>query len=258
MPHTFPHIPLHASDRFRGKSPLGLYGDVLAELDWSVGEVLGALRRHGLEENTLVLFSSDNGPWYQGSPGLLRGRKGMTWEGGMRVPFLARWPGRAPAGKVVHGLASALDVVPTIAPLCGAALPAKPVDGINIGPLLAGERPELERAALLYFDNIHLQCARWKQWKLHVARYTTLRWSAAPPGGLVNLPLAAPELYDLVSDPDESYDVAPENPGVVQEISARIERLMATFPEPIRQAYAETRARKTSWSAVGAVPKEAP
>ena len=99
MPHTYPHIPLAASPRFRGKSPLGLYGDVVEELDWSVGEVFTALRRHGLDDNTLVMFSSDNGPWYQGSPGRLRGRKGMTLEGGVREPFIARLPGRIPAGK---------------------------------------------------------------------------------------------------------------------------------------------------------------
>ena len=100
MPHTFPHIPLAASDRFRGKSPEGLYGDVVEELDWSVGEVLAELRRNGLEQNTLVMLSSDNGPWYQGSPGKLRGRKATTYEGGVREPFLAKWPGKIPAATV--------------------------------------------------------------------------------------------------------------------------------------------------------------
>ncbi|MBI3697957.1 MAG: sulfatase [Acidobacteria bacterium] len=257
FPHTFPHIPLAASARFRGRSPLGLYGDVVEELDWSVGEVLGALRKHGLVDNTLVLFSSDNGPWYQGSPGRLRGRKGMTWEGGVREPFLGRWPGRIPAGKVIGGVASALDVVPTVARLCGAALPSKPLDGIDIWPLLSGARAELDREVLLYFDNIYVQCARWKQWKLHIARYSVARWSPAPPEGVVNLPLRQPELYNVVDDPDESYDVAPENPQIVRQMLARIEELMKTFPEPIRQAYAETKARKTSWTAVGNLPKPA-
>ncbi|MBC8168062.1 MAG: sulfatase-like hydrolase/transferase, partial [Bryobacteraceae bacterium] len=106
FPHTYPHIPLGASAKFRGKSPQGLYGDVVEELDWSVGQVLAALDKHGLSKDTLVMFSSDNGPWYQGSPGNLRGRKGSTLEGGVRVPFVAKLPGRIPKGLVVDGTAS--------------------------------------------------------------------------------------------------------------------------------------------------------
>src|SRR5688572_19511916 len=112
MPHTMPHIPLHASEKFRGKSPHGLYGDVIEELDWSVGEVLAALKKNGVDGNTLVLFSSDNGPWYQGSPGKLRGRKGFTLEGGVRVPLLARLPGRIPKGRVIDGIGSTMDILP--------------------------------------------------------------------------------------------------------------------------------------------------
>ena len=258
FPHTFPHIPLAASARFRGKSPLGLYGDVVEELDWSAGEVLAALKKHGLDENTLVMFSSDNGPWYQGSPGRLRGRKGMTWEGGMREPFIARWPGRIPVGKTSSGLATTMDILPTVAKLCEARLPQKPLDGIDIWPMLSGAREELERAPFLYFDYVYLQCARWRRWKLHVARYNTAKWSPAPPGGVVNLPLPAPELYDLVSDPDESYDVAAQNPAVVKQMLARIEQTMKTFPQPIQQAWAETKARKTVRTAAGALPKAEP
>src|SRR5262249_34470049 len=230
LPHTFPPTPLAASPRFRGKSPLGLYGDVVEELDWSVGEVLAALKKNGLDDNTLVMFSSDNGPWYQGSPGRLRGRKAMTWEGGHREPFLARWPGKIPAGKVCTGVATTMDILPTVAKLCEANLPPKPLDGIDICPLLSAAKNELDREAFLYFDNIHLQCARWKQWKLHIARYNTAKWTPAPPGGMVNLPLSSPELYDLTNDPDESYDVAPEHPQVVKQILGPIEPLMKTFP----------------------------
>ncbi len=253
--HTFPHIPLYASERFRGRSPLGLYGDVVEEIDWSVGEVLNALGQLGLEERTLVLFSSDNGPWYQGSPGRLRGRKGSTWEGGVRVPFLARWPGRIPRARVSQALTSMMDVVPTFLKLAGAAPPPKPLDGIDIWPLLSGQRQELEREALLYFDNIHLQCARWGRWKLHVARYNTFAFSPAPPGGRQNFPVDPPELYDLLNDPDESYDVAPENPKIVAEIQSRIERLMAGFPEPIRKAYHETKTRGGAPYTPGALPR---
>jgi arylsulfatase len=255
FPHTFPHIPLHASPKFRGKSPHGLYGDVIEELDWSVGEVLGALKRNGLERNTLVMFSSDNGPWYQGSPGRLRGRKGSTFEGGVRVPFLARLPGRIPAGRVIDGIASTMDILPTVARLAGAALPAKPLDGIDIWPMLSGSVPGIDREALLYFDNVHLQCARWKNWKLHVARYNSAVYSAAPAGGRKNLPLRPLELYNLAIDPDESYDVAAENPEIVKEIHGRIERALKTFPEPIRKAWADTQSAPTDPSPAGQWPR---
>jgi len=257
LPHTYPHIPLGASPRFRGKSPLGLYGDVIEELDWSVGEVLACIKRNGLDGNTLVMLSSDNGPWYQGSPGRLRGRKGMTYEGGVRVPFIARFPGRIPKGITCTGVAATLDVLPTIAQLTGAPLPRNPLDGIDIWPLLTGQRQAIEREALLYFDGWNLQCARWGKWKLHVARYNSMAYNPAPAGGRVNLPLTSPELYDLENDLDESYDVAPENPAIVAEIRGRIERLIPSFPEPVRKAWAATMARQTQPAAVGALPRPA-
>ncbi|MBL8231626.1 MAG: sulfatase [Bryobacterales bacterium] len=245
MPHTYPHIPLGASDRFRGKSPHGIYGDVVEEIDWSVGELLASLKKHKLDRDTLIMFSSDNGPWYLGSPGMLRGRKGTTYEGGVREPFLARMPGRIPAGKVCNGLASTMDVLPSVAKLCGAALPSKPLDGIDIWPMLSGAKPSIEREALLYFDNVHLQCARLGNHKLHVARYNSQVYSPPPAGGRMNLPLPKPELYDLSNDPDESYDIAPERPAIVKDIQARIERLLPTFPEEIQKAYAATATKKT-------------
>jgi len=255
MPHTYPHIPLAASPRFRGKSPSGIYGDVIAELDWSVGEVLAALKKNGVDKNTLVMFSSDNGPWFLGSPGRLRGRKGSTYEGGVREPFIARFPGRIPRGQVVDGVGSTMDIFPTVAKLCGAALPANPLDGIDIWPLLTGRSRQLEREALLYFDNWNLQCARWGRWKLHLARYNAFAYGPAPAGGRVNLPLASPELYDLESDPDESYDVAPERPEIVKEITARIERMIPGFPREVVDAWQATRARRSNPSATGALPR---
>ncbi|MDX1984149.1 MAG: sulfatase [Bryobacteraceae bacterium] len=254
MPHTFPHIPLGASSRFRGKSPHGLYGDVVAELDWSVGEVLSALKKNNLDRNTLVLFSSDNGPWYQGSPGGLRGRKGTTYEGGVREPFLARMPGRIPAGKVCSGLASTMDVLPTVAKFCGAEPGPRPLDGIDIWPLLSGRQAAIEREILLYFDNLYLQCARWGNYKLHIARYNSAVYSPAPASGRVNLPLPQPELYDLSADPEESYDIAPERGEIVKEIQARIARLIPSFPENIRQAHAAVFGQSTA-GAVGAHPR---
>ena len=237
MPHTFPHIPLYASPEFRGKSRHGIYGDVVEELDWSVGQVLGALKKAGAERNTLVLFSSDNGPWYQGSSGGLRGRKGMTWEGGVRVPFIVRWPGRVPRGRVCHSLVSTMDVVPTVTRLAGAAAPAKAGDGVDILPLLTGERAVLEREPVVYFHGRDVHAARWGNWKLHFARSNAEMYSAAPEGGRRSLRLSSPELYNLKLDPDESADVAAENPGVVEQMSAYVEKLMGGFPEDIQAAW---------------------
>jgi arylsulfatase len=256
MPHTFPHIPLAASSRFRGKSPLGLYGDVVEELDWSVGEVLSTLRRMGLDSNTLVMFSSDNGPWYQGSAGPLRGRKGSTYEGGVREPFLARFPGKIPKGLLCQGVAGTIDILPTVAKLTGAVLPKAPLDGTDIWPLLTGQKNSLDREALLYFDDWNLQCARWGKWKLHFARYNTFAYSPAPAGGRMNLPLRPPELYDIENDPMESYDAAPENPGIVKEIQGRVERLRATFPDEVQKAWAETQSRETAVTPAGALPRK--
>lgn len=255
MPHTYPHIPLGASPKFRGKSPLGLYGDVVEELDWSVGEVLGAIKRAGVEQNTLVMFSSDNGPWFQGSPGRLRGRKGSTWEGGQRVPFIAKLPGRIPKGRTSIGVASVLDVLPTVAKLCDVPLPKNPLDGMDIMPLLTGAKAEFERDPLLYFSTYELQCARLGQWKLHMARFNNDAYNPAPPAGRVNLPLAQPELYDLRNDPDESYDLAPEHPDVVKQIQARVDKIMAGMPEPVREARAATLARPNAEVRKGAVSR---
>jgi arylsulfatase len=257
FPHTYPHIPLAASPRFRGKSPLGIYGDVVEEIDWSVGEVMNALRRTGADSNTLVMFSSDNGPWFLGSPGRLRGRKGTTYEGGQRVPFIARFPGRIPRGKTNHAVASVMDLLPTIAALCEAPLPDATLDGVNLWPLLSGRQQSLDREALLFFDNLHLQCARLGKWKLHVARYNSAPYQAPPAGGRLNLPLPKPELYDLVADPDESYDVAEENPEVVNDIQQRIDRLLAGLPESVRAARAETLSRKVAATATAAHPRPA-
>jgi arylsulfatase len=256
MPHTYPHIPLAASAKFRGKSPLGIYGDVVEELDASVGEILAALDRAGAASNTLVVFSSDNGPWYQGSAGPLRGRKGSTWEGGQRVPFIARFPGRIPRGKVSHGVAGVMDLHPTIAKLCGAEA-RNPFDGVDIWPLLTAKQPALEREAFLYFDDVYLQCARRGKWKLHIARHNVMVYNPAPQAGRISLPLAKPELYDLTADASESYDVAPGNPAVVADIQSRIDRVMASMPEHLRRAHAEQMSRKATAPPAGALPRPA-
>ena len=258
MPHTYPHIPLGASPRFKGKSPLGLYGDVVEEIDWSVGEVLAAIKRNGLDSNTIVMFSSDNGPWYQGSAGRLRGRKGSTYEGGVREPFLARFPGRIPKGLHQTGVAGTIDILPTLARLCDAPLPHQPLDGVDIWPLLTGAKRNVSRELLLYFDNWNVQCARWGKWKLHLARYNSFAYSPAPPGGRINLPLPQPELYDIEADPEESYDCAPGRQEVVKEMIARLEKMIPSFPDQVQQAWADTRARQVRDTPPGALPAYLP
>jgi arylsulfatase A len=240
MAHTYPHVPLGASPPFLGKSGLGLYADVVEELDWSVGQVLAALKANALDGNTLVIFSSDNGPWWQGSQGKLRGRKGETYEGGMREPFIARFPGAIPAGLVSSGVASTMDIFPTVARLAGATLSGNALDGVDIWPLLTGQQDALDRDVFLYFDDVFIQCARLGRWKLHVSRYNTRAFSPPPARGRVNLPLPKPELYDLESDPQESYDCAAMHPDIVADIRSRVLRLIPTFPDSVVGAWQDT------------------
>lgn len=254
LAHTAPHIPLAPSERFRGKSGQGPYGDVVAELDWSAGEVLKAVQRAGLEGSTLVVFTSDNGPWYQGSAGRLQGRKGSTYEGGVRVPCIARFPGSIPAGATCFAVTSTMDLLPTAARLAGVSeLPE--TDGIDIWPLLSGERPTLNREALLFFDSWEIQCVRWGPWKLHLSRYNTYAWTLDPPGGRRNLPLPKPELYHIDDDPTESYDRSSEKPEVVQELQARVERLLLSMPDAVRSAWRDTQSQRIQMTPPGALPR---
>ena len=255
LAHTFPHIPLAASTAFLGKSGLGLYGDVVEEIDWSVGQVLQSLKENGVDKNTLVLFTSDNGPWYQGSPGKLRGRKGWSYEGGVREPFIARFPGRIPAassargtaeGRLSGSVATTMDLLPTIASVCGAPLPSTPLDGVNIWPVLSEQQPDVPHNIFLYFDSWNMQCARMGPWKLHVSRYNDFAWSPDPVGGRMNLPLPSPELYNLEEDPDESYDVAASNPQIVAEIQAGIQSMLPTFPADVMTAWKATMSLQSS------------
>jgi arylsulfatase A len=256
MPHTFPHIPLAASPEFRGKSPLGLYGDAVMELDWSVGQILETLARLNLDDNTLVIFTSDNGPWFQGSPGPLRGRKAETFEGGMRVPFIARYPNRIPAKRRPKAYATALDLLPTLSRLGGAGFPGAPLDGTDIWPLLSGESPmkSSDHPLFLYFQEWNLQCARLGRWKLHVSRNNTPPWTPPPPEGRMNLPLLNPELYDMDADPEESYSQTSENPAVVAEIQARIQNALLTMPVQVRNAWNDTVRRQANPNGDGEWP----
>lgn len=241
LPHNMPHIPLFASERFKGKSPAGLYGDVVEELDWSVGEILGALKRLGLDRDTLVIFSSDNGPWYQGSPGAQRGRKGWTYDGGVRVPFIARWPGHIKAGRVSDEPLATIDFFATALTLAGAdaaAATKQSLDGRNALSFLLGQSSKAPENLYLFFDKEYLQTARFGRWKIHVARWNIPRYTAAS-GQQKNLTLRKPELYDMTIDDGESYDVADRHPEVVRDLQTRISAALRTFPEEIQQANAE-------------------
>src|SRR5205814_3217143 len=208
--HTMPHVPLHVSDKFKGKSKAGLYGDVIMEIDWSVGEILAALKKHGLDEQTLVIFTSDNGPWlsygnHGGSAGPLREGKGTVWEGGVREPFIARWPGHIPAGRVCDEPMMTIDLFPTVARLTGTELPKHKIDGLDVWPLLAGEPGAKcpHEAFYFYFNVGELQAVRSGRWKLMLP-HTARSMKGQEPGrdgkpGQYKPEKVGTELYDLVA-----------------------------------------------------------
>jgi len=254
LAHTAPHIPLITGRAFRGFSGFGHYGDMVAELDDSCGKIMDAVRKAGLDENTLIVFTSDNGPWYEGTAGRFRGRKGETWDGGLRVPFIARFPKRIAPNSVMDDDTYGLDLLPTFASVAGASLPAKPSDGVDIWPLLNGSGKTVERDAFLFFDGIQLQAARLGNFKLHVARYNSPPWVEAPASGRWNLPLPRPELYNVVTDPGESLNIVAERPRIAAQIRDAIDRVMLTFPADVQAAWRDTLQRVVIETPPGAVP----
>jgi arylsulfatase A-like enzyme len=223
LPHSMPHLPVSASPRFSGTSLGGRYGDVVEELDWSVGRILDVLREDGLDERTLVVFTSDNGPWrnmpprmYQtdpverwdaGTTGALRGAKGTTWEGGLRVPAIVRWPGRIPPGQVSGELA-------------GASPPTRPLDGQDLWPLLA-EGAASPREHFYYFMDTRLEAVRDATWKLRIAPLAEEYVSQELQTG--DEPVET-LLFNLHSDPYERFDVAERHPEVVERLRAQLVR----------------------------------
>jgi arylsulfatase A-like enzyme len=222
LPHNMPHVPLFASNEFAGKSPRGLYGDVIEELDWSVGEVLKALRQEQLDKKTFVFFTSDNGPWLQfgehgGSAGLLRDGKGSTWEGGMREPGVAWWPGTIPAGMTTQEMGSTMDLFVTAIKLAGGEVPAdRPIDGHDLTPLLTGNGKS-PRDTMFYYRGMKLYAVRHRDWKAHFITEPAY----GKDGPTEHDP---PLLYHLGRDPGEKTDVAKEHPEVVtrlKEVAAK-------------------------------------
>jgi arylsulfatase A len=247
---SYPHDPARASARFRGKTKFGDVGDSIAEIDWSVGEIMAAVERQGLTSDTLIMFTSDHGPWYQGNAGSLRGRKGSSFEGGLRVPFLARWPGRITAGKVDDGWHSNLDVLPALCSLCGLKLPGKPLDGVDMSGSLGGANKP-KPAPRLYFcamgnRGLDLHCVRKAEWKLRVAQgiQGDIYISDRTTGARASEWLQRAELYNLADDPAESYDVAKLHPQIVAELTKDIEALMPAFPPEVVAAYAALQQKK--------------
>lgn len=221
LSHAFPHVPLFVSKEFEGKSKAGLYGDVVEELDWSTGKILESLSRLGLDKNTLVIFTSDNGPWWEGSGGQFRDRKGSSWEGGMRVPFIARWPGRIPPGFVSKEAAMNIDLFPSLLAAAGSSLPTdREIDGRDILPMLQGKAPS-PHEALYLFDKDRIAGVRSGPWKLVVeSKYQTVISRFDHPDsyyGPVGL------LFDLEKDPSETYSFARENPKVVERLRGYLE-----------------------------------
>jgi len=240
VPHSMPHVPLHVSQKFAGKSQQGLLGDVIEEIDWSVGEILGAIKRNGLDDDTLVMFSCDNGPWltygnHAGSAGPLREGKGTTFEGGVRVPFIARWPGKIPAGTVCTEPVMTIDVLPTVAGLIGAASPPRPIDGRDIRPLLTGQPRAKSPHEVLYFYWLQrLDAVRSGRWKLHLPHdYPSPEGTGGEgkPGKLVTKHIAL-SLYDLETDVGETKNVADRHPDIVA--------LLLTFAEQARADLGDT------------------
>lgn len=234
MAHSFPHVPLWASDRFAGTTDRGLYGDVIEEIDWSVGEILATLERLGLDDRTLVVFTSDNGPWllmgnHGGSAGPFREGKATTFEGGHRVPALFRWAGRIPAGVVTDELATGMDLLPTIARLVDAPLPAdRVIDGQDIWPLLSGvSGATTPYSEFFYYRGGQLQAVRSGGWKLHVPHaYPTLEGGEPGHDGSVGRYAQGRigvTLFDLAADPGETRDLAGDYPDVVERLLALVD-----------------------------------
>ncbi|MDN5204575.1 sulfatase [Fulvivirgaceae bacterium BMA10] len=234
LPHTMPHIPLYVSEKFDGHSEKGIYGDVIEEIDWSVGQINKTLQELGLEENTLVIFTCDNGPWlifgdHGGSAYPLREGKFTTFEGGQRVPCLMKWPKVIPEGYVCSEIASTLDMLPTIAKITGSNLPSRKIDGYDITDLMLGKQDaKSPRDAFFYYRGWNLEAVRSGKWKLHLPhQYNQVIVSDegnvhGRKGIKAEIELS---LFDLSTDVGEQHNVADSNPEIVESLLAKIEAM---------------------------------
>jgi len=260
LPHAMPHKPLAASEAFYKKSGAGLYGDVIAELDWSVGEIFKTLRELHLDENTFVIFTSDNGPWFGGHTAGLSGMKSTSWEGGLRVPMIARWPGKIPPGQVIDTVSGSIDLFPTILNQAGIKLPTdRVIDGKDLFPVLT-ENAESQHEALYSMKGNYLFTVRSGPWKLHVkpsprqvlanqgkdwidprgpdgvtiiAQYEQAM-PDQPPGLIKGDRPKAMMLFNLENDPAEQLNVAKQNPEVVARLKKQFDEMEKQIPDDIR------------------------
>ena len=240
--HPMPHVPIFASEKFKGKTARGLYGDVIEEIDWSVGEILASLKRNGLDENTLVIFTSDNGPWaeygdHAGSASPLRGSKQTAFEGGQREPFIARWPKKIPAGSVSQTPLMAIDLLPTLAKLAGAETPNdRIIDGRDLWPVLSGKQKKGEiHDALYFYWGYELHAVRSGKWKLHLphpAKEIPVPGKDGQPGAskIIQVPLS---LFDLEKGAGEANNVTAQHPEIVQQLMKFVERARADLGDSL-------------------------
>ena len=247
LAHSMCHVPLFVSDKFKGKSERGLFGDVIMEIDWSVGQVMNALKRSGILDNTLVVFTSDNGPWlsygdHAGSAGPFREGKGTCFEGGVRVPCLMQWPGKIPAGAVNDHMLMTIDLLPTIAGLTGAKLPDHKIDGLDVWPVLSGQpsaRNPHEYYAFWYATNeLQSVVSGDGQWKLQLPHTFRSMNGQAPgaggkPGRYKAVQVKEAELYHLDGDIAEGTNVAARNPDMLAKLQGWAEQARAELGDSL-------------------------
>jgi arylsulfatase len=263
VPHIMPHVPIFASEKFKGSSGRGLYGDVIQELDWSVGEIVAALKKHHLDERTLVIYASDNGPFlsygeHAGSAGVLRAGKLTTFEGGVRVPGIIRWTGKVPAGRVSDELVTTLDLFATLAHLIGGKLPETRIDSLDLTPLLRGEKGAKGREVFWYYSGDELQAVRQGDWKLHLPHeYLEVAGEPGKGGKPSNFGKLKPapielsgirgiatrhgyriekiglELYNLKDDPGERTNQAEKHPEIVKRLQSLAEEARADLGDSL-------------------------
>lgn len=251
LAHSMPHVPIFVSEKFEGKSGAGLYGDVMQEIDWSVGEVVAAVERAGVADNTWIIFTSDNGPWlsygeHAGSSGQFREGKGTSWEGGTRVPCIMRWPGKLPAGTDCDTRLGTIDLLPTIAARIGAPLPERKIDGLDVWPVLANEKDARNphEGYATYYGNNRLEAVTDGRWKLMLPHgYRTMGDTPKAKGGIPakyrNIQIAHPQLFDLEADPGEQNDLATAEPAITERLGKLAEAFRADLGDSLTKTPAK-------------------